>query len=1010
MPRPSQSSVHAQPEAPTSPRVALVCDWLTTPGGAEKVLLEFYHLYPDAPIYTSQYNPKRIDWFKDATVKTGWLRFFPSCLRKFLGPLRQLYFSHLDLSDYDLVISVTGAEAKGIKTKKETTSHLCYCHVPTQYYWQMYDSYLENPGFGVLNPLVRCVFKTLVKPLRQADYRAAQRPDQFITISQYAADQIQKYYHRDAVIIAPPVEVAQFAPKPCPKSRKSSQPQPKSAFPEYHYQPNQPVQTPEILCSDPPSYYIIACRQVTWKRVDLAIEACLAAKVPLLVVGDGPEHAHLQQLAQNSSLIKFLPWAKTAELAVYLRGAKAYLFPSLEPFGIAAVEALAAGCPVLAYHDGGSRDFVMPGKNGLLFTEQTAASLKSAILELEQRQKPFDRAKISRTAQKFSPQRFDQAIRRLVAKFLPPKPSLSTASCGKLSKEQGNITKIPCGKLAKLLLACFYLLPVVIFCSYYPIISLGANASMNFELSLPLIWLVLFDGVSFLVLLTLARAPRRPFPGITDRKIFLLSLFPFWATLSIFWSANPVRATLTAGIIWLLFFAIFSIVALLPLIITSLAAQKQTQKTAQKQEPTPELTQQLAQKRLSNRLITVFLAASVAVSAFCWLQAILDTVGFSRAETLLCAGCTYRSFGFPHPSGLAIEPQFMGNLLLAPALLTLFMLAWRRPEPSRKRFWGLVVVSLDILSTLFFTFSRGAIYAFAVALAVLLLFSLLQKRFRWSLIILPVLAFLISLTSQGIFAAVGPTSETFTSAVTKSIHQLSLGIIDLRSLAYEPPESAVQQLSYEKYVPTYVAESILKREHENSLSAASSDQPYFDGYVAESTNIRLGLNDLAVRTWLSYPGYDLVYVGYNCTQSNSVNLCSGSIGLSPRTIFIGVGLGGAGQAMYEFAPDETGSPKEIVQNQAFSLLLETGLIGLGLAIFGLVVAFCYQTQLFRPAPSSTSVPMPSNLRYHPALPLLVSLVIAYLITLCFFSGLPNALQIYLMPPFIYCIYLQYEIQ
>ena len=137
-------------------KVALVCDWLTNVGGAEKVLLELHHLYPKAPIYTSKYNKKGIDWFDKAEVRTGWLQVFPTCLRRVLGPLRQWYFSHLDLSEYDLIISVTGAEAKSVKSgkwlhekgKKNVKNpkgiHISYCHVPTQYYWQMYDTYVKN--------------------------------------------------------------------------------------------------------------------------------------------------------------------------------------------------------------------------------------------------------------------------------------------------------------------------------------------------------------------------------------------------------------------------------------------------------------------------------------------------------------------------------------------------------------------------------------------------------------------------------------------------------------------------------------------------------------------------------------------------------------------------------------------------------------------------------------------------------------------------------------------------
>lgn len=493
-------------------KVALVCDWLTTPGGAEKVLLELHHLYPNAPIYTSQYSRRGIDWFNDADVRTGWLQFFPKCLRKFLGPLRQIYFSHLDLTDYDLIISVTGAEAKSVKTKKKSakptlssnysthnaksqeknsqnpsksTVHISYCHVPTQYYWQMYDKYIENPGFGILDPLVRLAFKVLVKPLRRADFYAAQQPDQFITISNYAREQIQKYYHRDAIVIPPPVEVSKFVPSNStaqqerreflaffPKSSRECEARTnlvgderasKTCFTCSEATPknlsvtkterdtredgmangieerrgrNEGVSRKTKNCK-PKDYFIISCRQVNWKRVDLAIRACQIAKVPLLVIGDGPEHNHLVQLAREADpdskvssvssqnpettpastdgLIRFLPWTPTDQLAKYLQGARAYLFPSLEPFGIAAVEALAAGCPVIAYAEGGSRDFIKNGKNGLLFDAQTPESLAAAIQKFQQLS--FDRQKVSASALGFSTKHFDESITALVNQF-----------------------------------------------------------------------------------------------------------------------------------------------------------------------------------------------------------------------------------------------------------------------------------------------------------------------------------------------------------------------------------------------------------------------------------------------------------------------------------------------------------------------------------------------------------------------------------------------------------------
>lgn len=360
-------------------KVALVCDWLTNVGGAEKVLYRIHQLYPEAPIYTSKYDPKGIDWFKDADVRTGWLQKFPTKLRRILGLLRQRYFSRLDLSGYDLVISVTGAEAKAVKAKNGL--HVCYCHVPTQYYWQMYDEYIKNPGFGIFNPFVRFFFRLMVGPLRRADLKSAQNPDYFVTISEYAKDAIKKYYGRDAVIIHPPVEIEDFKLKQ--GNRK----------PVEKYVENS---------------YIVTSRQVNWKRVDLAVRACEMAQRHLVVIGEGPEHKKLVKMAKGSNLVKFLPLMRKEKLARYLGVAKGYLFPSLEPFGIAPVEALSAGCPVIAFCDGGSRDYVKDGKNGVLFDAQTAKSLAEAILRFEKLK--FNRDKVSKTADKFSVERFEKEM------------------------------------------------------------------------------------------------------------------------------------------------------------------------------------------------------------------------------------------------------------------------------------------------------------------------------------------------------------------------------------------------------------------------------------------------------------------------------------------------------------------------------------------------------------------------------------------------------------------------
>ena len=359
-------------------KVAIVCDWLTNVGGAEKVLLEIHHLFPEAPIYTSKYSKRGISWFSDADVRTGWLQIFPVFLRRVLGPLRVKWFSKLDLTEYDLVISVTGAEAKCVSRLKPGAKHISYCHAPTQYYWQLYDTYIKNPGFGIFNPIVRFFFKSMVKPLRKADFEAAARVDEFITISEYTRELIAKYYKREATVIHPPVEVDAF----------------------------------KYEDSEVGNYYIVTSRQVNWKRLDLAVKACVKLKRELIVIGEGPEHRKLVKMSSNSEFVKFLPLMGREELASYLRNARGYVFPSMEPFGIAPVEALSSGCPVIAFGEGGVLDYIADGKNGILFEKQTIDSLAVAILEFEK--KKFDRKLVAESAREFSVSRFDREMKEFV--------------------------------------------------------------------------------------------------------------------------------------------------------------------------------------------------------------------------------------------------------------------------------------------------------------------------------------------------------------------------------------------------------------------------------------------------------------------------------------------------------------------------------------------------------------------------------------------------------------------
>lgn len=363
------------------PKVAIVCDWLTGIGGAERVVLELHRMYPDAPIYTSQYDPSKIDWFKDADVRTTRLQTLPSSLKKFLPLLRAWEFSQLDLSEYDLVISSSGAEAKGVHTGKNTT-HICYCHSPTHYYWIRQDEYLENPGFPRgTNWLARLGLWLLAGPLKRWDRRAAKRPDYYIANSTHTQAMIKRYYKRDSTVIFPPIEVERFR-------------LPGNVKPPLRHG------------------FVIAGRQTPYKRFDLAIEACNELKVPLVVIGDGPDHKKLERLAGRS--VTFLTNVNDQEIAGHFQSAIACIMPNMDDFGVVAVEALAAGTPVIAYNKGGALDYIEDGKTGLFFERQTAKSLASTLEAATG--KKFNHSVIARSADRFSVATFKENMRKYIDK------------------------------------------------------------------------------------------------------------------------------------------------------------------------------------------------------------------------------------------------------------------------------------------------------------------------------------------------------------------------------------------------------------------------------------------------------------------------------------------------------------------------------------------------------------------------------------------------------------------
>jgi glycosyltransferase involved in cell wall biosynthesis len=365
------------------PRVAIVCDWLTGIGGAERVVLELHKLYPEAPIYTSQYDPAKIDWFQDADVRTTSLQRLPKSLKKFLPLLRAWAFSRLDLSEYDLVLSSSGAEAKGVKTGKNTV-HICYCHSPTHYYWIRHDEYLDKPGFPRgLNWLARLGLKIFVGPLRRWDRHAAKQPDYFVANSTHTREMIKRYYGRDSEVIFPPVEIERF------KLKGNAEPPMRHGF-------------------------VVAGRQTPYKRFDLAIEACNELKVPLVVIGDGPDHKRLEKLAGRS--ITFLTNVNDQEIADHFQSALGFIMPNMDDFGIVAVEALAAGTPIIAYNRGGTQDYVVPGKTGVFFEKQTVNQVTKALETILG--KPLDYPAIAGHADEFSVDKFNKNMQNYISKRL----------------------------------------------------------------------------------------------------------------------------------------------------------------------------------------------------------------------------------------------------------------------------------------------------------------------------------------------------------------------------------------------------------------------------------------------------------------------------------------------------------------------------------------------------------------------------------------------------------------
>ena len=365
-------------------KIAIVCDWLTVAGGAERVILEMHELFPRAPIYTTVFDENECKAFKGADVRAAfkWIPFARK-MHRVLFPLMPAAFERMDLSEYDLVLSSCHSASKGVITRPETL-HVCYCHSPMRYVWDRSQSY--RAGFKRFAPF-EPLYSPILHNIRMWDRVAAERPDKFLSNSSYISERIKKYYGRESTVLYPPVDLSRF-----------------SSF---------SARADAGMHDSKDDYYLAVGRLIPYKRFDLVIEAVQKLSRPLKIVGEGPEYSALKKLAKGGACenakVEFLGKINDEDLKAVYQNAKALIFPQIEDFGIVPLEAMASGTPVIAYGMGGALETVMDGISGLFFDEQTPESLTKAIRKFEKTD--WNPALTSKSVEKFSAPRFRAELR-----------------------------------------------------------------------------------------------------------------------------------------------------------------------------------------------------------------------------------------------------------------------------------------------------------------------------------------------------------------------------------------------------------------------------------------------------------------------------------------------------------------------------------------------------------------------------------------------------------------------
>ena len=360
-------------------KIAIVHYWLISWRGGEKVLEQLLELYPDADLYTHVFDPDLTNKkLPNKKIHTSFINRLPNSqnwYQKYM-PLMPFALDQLDLTDYDLVISSESGPAKNIVTSPDSL-HICYCHSPMRYVWDMYHLYKNKAGF-----ITRLIMPALIHYLKIVDRLSADRVDYFISNSKFISKRIEKCYRRDSTVIYPPIAIEDFN-----------------------------------FSEEKDDYYLYLGQLTTYKNVDLLIETFNQNNKKLIIIGEGELEASIRKTAQaNIRILGKQPFSTVKE---HLQNAQALIFPGIEDFGIVPIEALASGTPVIAYAKGGALETITNKITGIYFYDQNIASLNKAINIFEQ--STFDHSVLRKSAERFSEERFKNEIQSFIQDKLDQK-------------------------------------------------------------------------------------------------------------------------------------------------------------------------------------------------------------------------------------------------------------------------------------------------------------------------------------------------------------------------------------------------------------------------------------------------------------------------------------------------------------------------------------------------------------------------------------------------------------